>query len=117
MFAPLLRAAAVLCLLLAALLLGADASEYPGLSRAGLRALVQGAVPLLGIGLLNLRAVGAGPPARRLALGADLLLLAWAAAHVGPGYPPFAWMRLAVAMLLVLAAGGLHWNDRAPVRG
>ena len=49
-----LRVGVVLCLLVAALVLGADSGEYPSLSRAGLRALLRGALPLFGVGALHL---------------------------------------------------------------
>ena len=49
-----LRVGVVLCLLVAALVLGADSGEYPSLSRPGLRALLRGALPLFGVGALHL---------------------------------------------------------------
>src|SRR4051794_15663350 len=100
----LLRLAAVLCLLLAALLLAVDAREYPGLTWAGVRALSYGALPLLAVGVLNLRALDAGRSWRLAALVADVILLAVALHDVGRGAPPFFWMRLAAAALLVAGA-------------
>lgn len=106
-FRLLLRAASVLCLLLAALLLAVDAREYPGFTRAGARALARGALPLLVVGVLNLRALGAGRGWRIAALVANLLLLAAALRGVGGGAPPFFWMLLAVALLLVAGSAGV----------
>ena len=105
-FGLVLRAASVLCLLLAALLLAADAREYPGFSRAGLRALARGALPLLAIGVLSLRAVGDGRGWRVAALAANLLLLGAALRGVRGGAPPFFWMLLGVAVLLVVGSVG-----------
>ena len=101
------RLGTVLLLALAALLLGIDAGEYPGLSRAGLRALAQGALPLLVAGLINLRALRAGRGWRWLAVAVNILLLSVALNHVRRGAPPFFWMLLGVACLLVLGSIGL----------
>src|SRR5690348_15326207 len=103
----LLRASSVLSLLLAALLLAVDAREYPGLTRAALRALSLGALPLFAVGVLNLGALDAGRRWRLVALLADLTLLAVALRDVGRGAPPFFWMRLGVAALLVAGVAGL----------
>ena len=84
------RAAVVLCLALAALLLAADAGEYPGWSRAGVRALARGVLPLLLVAALNLRALGAGRGWRLGALAANVALLVAALRLVRPGAPPFA---------------------------
>jgi hypothetical protein len=107
----LLRLAAVLCLLLAALLLGADAGEYPGHSRAGVRALVRGPVPLLLVAALNLRALDAAARWRGwrwTAFGGDLVLLGTTLRLLGRGgAPPSAWLLAAVALLLTAGAAGL----------
>jgi hypothetical protein len=106
-FRLLLRVASVLCLLLAALLLAVDAREYPGFTSAGLRALVRGALPLLGIGLLNLRALDAGRGWRIAALVANLLLLGAALRGVRGGAPPFFWLLPGVALLLLAGSVGV----------
>jgi len=106
-FRWLLRVASVLCLLLAALLLAVDAREYPGLTSAAVRALVRGALPLLSVGVLNLRALGAGRGWRITALAANLLLLGEALRGVGGGAPPFFWLLLGVALLLVVGSAGV----------
>jgi hypothetical protein len=103
------RLAAVLVLALAAILLAADAAEYPGLSRAGLRALGQGALPLLVIGAVNLYALQAGRIARWCAAGANVLLLYVALTRVHRGAPPFFWMLVGVALVLVLSSASLLW--------
>ena len=103
------RLAAVLCLALAALHLAADAGEYPGWSRAGLRALAHGALPLLVVGVVNLRAVGAGPRWRAAALACNVALLVVAVGGVRAGAPPFVWLLLGVSVLLVAASAIGLW--------
>jgi hypothetical protein len=102
----LLQTASILCLLLAALLLAVDAREYPGLTRAGVRALSYGALPLLAVGVVNLIALNAGRRWRLAALAADAILLAVSLRDVAHGAPPYFWMRLAVAALLVAGVAG-----------
>jgi hypothetical protein len=111
------RVATVLLLALAALLIGADAGEYPGYSCAGLRALAHGALPLLAIGTINLYAVRAGRIARSCAVAANLVLLYVALTLVHREAPPFFWMLVGAAFLLVLSSAGLLWAGarRAPV--
>ena len=114
-----LRAAAVLCLLLAALVLGADHAEYRQLTRAGLRALGRGALPLLAIGALNLRAVEGTRghfPWRVAALVADVVLLGYAARMAARGGPPLAWMLLVVAAFMLGALVALI-RRAGPSRG
>ena len=119
-FRLLLRVAAVLCLLLAALLLSADAGEYPGLSRAGLRALARGALPLLLVAALNLRLLAPTRPRRGwrwAALGGNLLLLGAALRALVPGgAPPFFWMLAVVALLLTIGVAGT-WRAPGPRAG
>ena len=101
------RAAVVLCLALAALILVVDADEYPGMSRAGLRVFVRGVLPLLLVAALNLRAVRAGRGWRLGALAANVALLADALRLVTRGGPPVGWLLLGVASLLVVGSAGL----------
>jgi len=117
LFRLLARVSAVLCLLLAALLLGADAGEYPGYSVPAMRALVTGTLRLVLPGMLNLAAAGATTPgsARWLAVAAtaaNLSLLAWALGHAGVGAPPFFLALPVVAVLLTVASVGLAISTR-----
>jgi hypothetical protein len=115
----LLRTASVLCLLLAALLLVVDAREYPGFTSAGLRALARGALPLLAVGVLTLRALGGGRGWRVAAVVASLILLGAALRGVRGGAPPFFWLLLGVAILLVAGSVGVLLTppaDDAPTR-
>ena len=105
------RVATVLLLALAALLIGADAAEYPGYSRAGLRALSQGALPLLVIGTINLYALRAGRTARWCAVGVNVVLLGVALRQVHRGAPPFFWMLVGVAALLALSSAWFLWES------
>ena len=112
------RVAAVLCLLLAALLLAVDGREYPGFSAAGLRALATGALPLVALGVLNLAAAGAATPrtGRWLAVAAsaaNVALLAWALPNARGGAPPFFLALPAVATLLTAASVGIAITRRA----
>lgn len=116
----LLRVATVLCLLLAAIVLGADHAEYSQLSRAGLHAMARGVLPLLAIGVLSLRAID-GDRVQRLAAVAGALLILWTGARMlAGGGPPLAYMLVAVALLLL---GGLlpllawEWRGGPPPRG
>jgi peptidoglycan/LPS O-acetylase OafA/YrhL len=95
------RVGIVMCLALAALLLAVDASEYPGYSRPALRALLFGAVPLLVAGAVNLRALGAVRGWRGAALACNVALVAVALPMARGGGPPFPWLLLGTAVLLV----------------
>lgn len=119
-----MRTGVVLCLLLAAILLGADHQEYRLLTRAGLRALARGALPLLALASLHLLALDPpawlGHAARRgvlvLALVADV---AMALAMLGPvrrGAPPAFPIALGVACLLAAGTVGLLLTVRPPRR-
>lgn len=57
--AILLRVRIIGCVMPGDIVLGADVSEYPSLNRAGIRALLRGALPLLAIGVINLIALDA----------------------------------------------------------
>ena len=106
-----LRVGVVLCLLLAALVLGADSGEYPAPSRPGIRALLRGALPLFGVGALHLLLLD--PPAglrvehRRaltlLAFAVDVLVGLVAARLMRRNGGPVFAMILVVA--IVLGAG------------
>ena len=110
------RIAAVLAMLLAALLLGADAGEYPALSRAGLRALGRGVLPLLVVASLNLAALDGRRVLRALALVANLLFLGAVLRLVQAGAPPFVWISLAIGVLLVLSSS-MRVAERGAIRG
>ena len=101
------RAAAALCLALAALLLVVDAREYPGVSLPALRALGRGVLPLIAIAVINLRAAGGGRGWRLLALAANVVLLGAAVRLIGRGAPLFFWMLAVVAVALVIGSVGL----------
>lgn len=106
-----LRMAVVLCLLAAAVLLAADAQEYPGWSRAGIRALLRNIVPLAGVAVLNLHLLDRPSPPRirfLAVMAADILLLVIAVRMLLPsGGPPLPWMLAATALLLLLGAFGV----------
>ena len=105
-----LRAGIVCCLLLAAVVLAADAGEYPAFTRAGMRALVRGSLPLLAIAALHLVALDTPawlrPPARRAALGCaltiDVFIALAAARTIRRGAPPMVGLTLAVAIVLAV---------------
>ena len=102
---PLLqRIGVVLTLLLAALMLGADAGEYPGMTRAGMRALSRGAVPLVVVAGLNFLAIRGRRPVRVLAFAINVVFLAAMLRMSRSGAPPFVWIGTAVAALLVAAS-------------
>jgi hypothetical protein len=104
-----------MCLLLAALLLAVDHQEYRALTRAGLRALVRGALPLLALAFAHLVALDPpawlGPGAVRAVLVVALVADgALAMAMLGPvrrGAPPLFPMLLAVACLLAIGAAAM----------
>lgn len=107
MLQALIRIAALLCLALAALLLTVDAREYPGISRPAFRALAFGALPLLVIGVINLRALTAGRIWRVGTLACNVVLLGIAIRMVNRGAAPFAWLLLGVSALLVAGSAAL----------
>ena len=108
---PVVLAGIGLGLGLAALLLLSDAGEYPGLSRAALRAFGRGPLPLLVIAGLNLHALGAGRGWRLLTFGANLLLLGLAIQRVHEGAPPAIWLLLVVALLLTVGSAGSVYSS------
>jgi hypothetical protein len=119
-FRVILRIGAVCCLLTSVLILAADAGEYPGWSRAGMRALVAGALPLLGLGVLNLLALDAVPPGhlRRLltvlAVAGNSLLLRSGLQLLPPGGPPLGWILTSVAILLLVGSVAGVVGERDP---
>ena len=107
------RVAIVFMLALAALLLGADASEYPGLSRAGVRVLARDYLPLVLVAALNLYALDVRPRWRVVALTCNLVLLVTALRRWQAGSPLFVPLFIAGAALLVVGmAGVLHAEAR-----
>ena len=109
----LVRVGAVFCLLIAAVVVGAGAGEYPGLTRAGLRFAATEILPLVAVAVLNLAALDGlphGAPAARwlrwIALVASVALLADALPHARRGAPPVVWATVASAALLVVASVG-----------
>jgi hypothetical protein len=110
------RAAIVLCLALAALLLAVDAREYPGFSRPGLQALAYGALPLLLSGAINLRALSGGRGWRGAAAICNLVMLAVALRMVSRDGPPFARLLLGAAVLLVVCSA-VHLVPRREAAG
>src|SRR5687767_15483868 len=103
-----MRVATVLCFLLAALLLAADSQEYPGMTRAGMKALAYGAMPLFLVGALNLWALERDRrDVQSVALAASMLMLGKALTMFRPGAPPLGWMMTSVAALLVATGAEL----------
>jgi len=100
------RLGVVITLLLALLLLGAEAGEYPGWSRAGLLALGRGVMPLLVVAGLNFAALDGRRTVRLLALVANMVFLGIALRMARAGAPPFVWLAIGAAVLLVIASAG-----------
>ena len=100
------RVGVVIALLLALLLLVADAGEYPGRSRAGLLALGRGVIPLLVLAGLNYAALDGRRAVRLLAVVGNLIFLGIALRMASAGAPPFVWLAIGAAMLLVIASVG-----------
>jgi hypothetical protein len=110
----------VLCLLLAAVSLGAGVTEYPGYTRAALRYMAEEVLPLVVVGLVNVAALDAVLGRTRwvglLAIAVDVALLIHALPaalliHALPavrtGAPPFAFMLAGVAASLVIGTVGM----------
>ena len=103
-----LRTGIVLCLALAALLLAVDSAEYRQLTPAGIRALLRGALPLLGIAGLHMIALDAprwlqGERLRAVAAVAftcDVVLAIGAARMLRRNGTPVFAIALVVAVLL-----------------
>jgi len=108
-FRALSRAGAVLCLLLAAVSLGAGVTEYPGYTRAALRYMAEEVLPLVVVGLVNVAALDAVLGRARwvglLAIAVDVALLIHALPAVRTG--PFAFMLAGAAASLVIGTVGV----------
>jgi hypothetical protein len=101
-----LKAAAVLALLHAAIVLAAGKGEYPALTRAGTRFLAGEVLPATIAAWVSLGLLGAAArpaPMRVLAHAVNVAVLALAISRFQPGSPPAAWMFVLVSALLVLA--------------
>ncbi len=109
------RLAVIPTLLLAAVALAADASEYPQLGAPGLRVFAVTALPLLVAGLLTLAAARSDAETgdaglhrvRVIALVFNVGLLVWSAPALLRGMPSFFILRPLLAALLVAAATAL----------
>jgi hypothetical protein len=108
-----IRIATAVLLGLAAILLASDAHEYPGYTRAAMRSLVAGTLPLYFAGLLNLLAVDGTARFRWAALVADIFLLAFVLTHLRGGAAPLFWMLGAVSALLTCALSTLIVRERS----
>jgi hypothetical protein len=113
LFRVLVRVGAVLCLLIAAVVVGAGAGEYPGLTRAGLRFATTEILPLVVVAVANLAALDGprvGTTAARwlhwIAPAANVALLADALPDARRGAPPVVWATIASAAVLVVASVG-----------
>jgi hypothetical protein len=105
------RAGTILCLLLAALSLVVNDSEYPGYTPSALRYMTGEVLPLTFIGFANLAALDAPHDRARylvlLALVEDVALLVYVLPRVITGAPPFAFMLAGVGGMLVLGTLGM----------
>ena len=103
-----IRTIAVVLLLVAAVVHGAGANEYPGITRPSLRFLATAVLPLLAVAVLNVIAFGSNrrsPVWRALALASSASLLAASLPHVERGAPPvFIALPILSALLLALGA-------------
>jgi hypothetical protein len=108
------RAGALCCLVVAAVVLAVGGSEYPGSTRAGLDFAARLVLPLALLPWLNLWALHAAAHGTRgaagwigVALAADLLLVATTAPHAGAGAAPVARALPWIGALLALGCAGL----------
>jgi hypothetical protein len=111
-FRGVVRIAAVLCLLLAALSLAVGESEYlRHASPAAFRYLVSDVLPLIAIAAMTAATLDARPGDARwlglLVTEVSLGLLAYVLPSVRTGAPPFALMLAGVAALLVVGTVGM----------
>jgi hypothetical protein len=118
-----LRVAIVLCLATAAVVLAALSREYPGWSRAGLRAALVEVIPLVLVPALHLGALAATAEPRRGTRGAwlgasllaDVLLLVATLPHARRGAPPVSLALPVLAAAMALGTVGLAWTARRGV--
>jgi len=111
-FRGVVRIAAVLCLLLAVLAVGANESEYlRHASPAAFRYLAKEVLPLIAIAVMSAATLDARPGDVRwlglLVTEVAVGLLAYALPSVRTGAPPFAFMLAGVAALLVIGTVGM----------
>jgi hypothetical protein len=104
------RVGVVHCLLVAAIVLGANAGEYPGLTRAAFRHGAREVLPLVGVAVLNLVALDStlfrAGLRRFVAPTINLILLACALTRLRFGAPPLAFALGASALLLAIGSFG-----------
>ena len=107
--------------LLAALVLGAGAMEYPLFSRPGLRFVVSEALPPLlgGVAALAAWAIPRRAPGRRRAVAAVIVgaPLARAFGRVGFGAAPAAWLEVTFLVVVGGAAAMLEITRALPTEG
>ena len=103
----------MLCLLIAAAVVGAGAGEYPGLTRVGLEFAATEILPLFLVAVINLAALDGPRPgtaaARWLgwfAVAANVALLVDALPDARHGAPPVAWATAVAAVVLIVASVG-----------
>ena len=101
------RVVAVLLLLVAAVVHGAGANEYPGITRPALRFITTEVLPLLAVAVLNLVAYASArgqPVWRGLALASSVVVFASLVPQVQRGAPPV-FIALPVLTALLLGLG------------
>ena len=104
-----IRVVVILLLLVAAVVHGAGANEYPGITRPAVRFMTMEVLPLLAVAVLNLVAFGSdghghGPVWRGLALASSAALLASSLPHLALDAPPV-FMALPVLTAFLLGLG------------
>ena len=114
-FRLLTRVGVILCLLIAAVTLGANSGEYPGLTRAAFRHAAREVLPLLAVGVLNLAALDSrllkSGLARWLAPAVNVVLLGYTFTGIRSGAPPIAFALGVAAALLVVGSIGAAARD------
>jgi hypothetical protein len=111
-FRGLVRTAAILCLMLALLSVGAGYTEYlRHASPAAFRYLATEVLPLVAIAAMSVATLDARPASARwlglLATEVSIGLLAYAMPSLRNGAPPFALMLAGVAVLLAIGTLGM----------
>ena len=117
MWRVLQRVGAVLALVLALLVLGADSGEYPALTLAGVRALIRDLSPLLVVAGLNLAALDGRRLVQLFACIANIFYLGSVLTLARKGAPPFVWMSFVVAAILTISSGMRIAKSAGPVDG